>query len=103
MDSLPETAIPDCVSIIVPTFNEEESVGLLTEQVAEAMNAIGCSYELIFVDDGSRDGTAAALTQLAETYSEVRVVEFRRNFGYDVKHIGTPRNMLLFVELRKRS
>ncbi len=81
MDSLPETAIPDCVSIIVPTFNEEESVGLLTEQVAEAMNAIGCSYELIFVDDGSRDGTAAALTQLAETHSEVRVVEFRRNFG----------------------
>ena len=81
MESLPETAIPDCVSIIVPTFNEEESVGLLTEQVAEAMSDIGFSYELIFIDDGSRDGTPKVLADLAAKNPEVRVVEFRRNFG----------------------
>lgn len=81
MDSLPETTIPDCVSIIVPTFNEEESVGLLTTQVAEAMSGIECPYELIFIDDGSRDGTPAVLAELAEKNPEVRVVEFRRNFG----------------------
>ena len=81
MGDLPRTAIPDRVSIIVPTFNEVESVSILADQVATAMSAIDCAYELIFVDDGSRDGTAAALTDLAAARSEIRVVEFRRNFG----------------------
>ncbi|MHA7898485.1 MAG: glycosyltransferase family 2 protein [Henriciella sp.] len=81
MGPLPESAVPDCLSIIVPTYNEEESVALLAEQVADSMESIGCAYELIFVDDGSTDGTAAALKALADADPHIRVIEFRRNFG----------------------
>lgn len=81
MGDLPASAIPDCLSIIVPTFNEADSVALLAEQVDAAMREIGCPYELIFVDDGSTDSTSAALQALASDFAEIRVVEFRRNFG----------------------
>ncbi len=61
MGHLPASAVPDCLSIIVPTFNEEDSIAILADQVAAAMDEIGCAYELIFVDDGSTDGTAHQL------------------------------------------
>ena len=81
MGSLPDAAIPDGLSIIVPTYNEEGSVRILAEQIAAVMSRIKCSYELIFVDDGSTDKTPSELAALADAHANIRIIEFRRNFG----------------------
>jgi len=81
MADLPESAIPDCLSIIVPTYNEEDSVALLADEIATVMASLGSAYEVIFVDDGSTDGTANALARMSNEDTHIRVVQFRRNFG----------------------
>jgi glycosyltransferase involved in cell wall biosynthesis len=69
------------LSVVVPLFNEEESVALLVEQVLAAVRPLGLSHELVIVDDGSTDGTAAALASLVEQRPELVVVRLRRNYG----------------------
>jgi len=69
------------VSLVIPLFNEEESLQPLMDRIREAMQACGKSYEVIFVDDGSTDGSMAVLQALHRAHAEVRVIEFRRNFG----------------------
>lgn len=64
-------------SIVVPVYNEEENVRQLHSDIVAAMNAIGESFEVIFIDDGSSDGTVASLHAL----SPIVVVELRKNFG----------------------
>lgn len=81
MGRLPASAIPDCLSIIIPTYNEVESVKALTDEIAAVMNELGGAYELIFVDDGSTDGTTDLLDRMAAEQSHIRVIQFRRNFG----------------------
>jgi len=63
----------------VPLFNEQETLGTLYGQVAEAL--AHATWEMVFVDDGSRDGSFEALTRLHAEYTNVRVVRLRRNFG----------------------
>ncbi len=67
------------VSVVVPVFNEEESVGPLHAALTEALR--GTEYELIFVDDGSSDGSPAALEALAAADPHSRLVQLRRNYG----------------------
>ena len=81
MVELSPTAIPNLLSIIIPTFNEEESVTPLAEEIRRVVDAIGCDYELIFIDDGSTDATAAVLDEMARADAHVRIIQFRRNFG----------------------
>jgi glycosyltransferase involved in cell wall biosynthesis len=69
------------ISVVVPVYNEEESVRPLYEALSAQLDALGTSYEIIFVDDGSRDGTFLVLQALHEMDPRVRVVRFRRNFG----------------------
>jgi glycosyltransferase involved in cell wall biosynthesis len=70
------------ISVVVPVMNEEQSVGPLFEQLLKQLNALGQSYEVIFVDDGSTDRTFSELKTLHATYPDiVRVIRFRRNFG----------------------
>ncbi len=69
------------VSLIVPVFNEEGSLTLLHDRLTEILTDLGESYEVVFVDDGSRDGSFAQLRALSESDSAVRVVRLRRNFG----------------------
>jgi glycosyltransferase involved in cell wall biosynthesis len=69
------------VSIVVPAYNEEESLPLLHEAVTRALDGFDRSYELIFVDDGSRDATFAIASERARLDPRVRVVKFRRNYG----------------------
>jgi glycosyltransferase involved in cell wall biosynthesis len=69
------------LSIVVPVFNEERSVALLVDELESALQPRGEAWEVIFVDDGSTDGTFAALTRLHARYENVRVVRLRRNFG----------------------
>jgi glycosyltransferase involved in cell wall biosynthesis len=69
------------VSVVVPVHDEERSVALLYDELASALEPVGLPWETIFVDDGSTDGTFAALTRLHNAASNVRVVRLRRNFG----------------------
>jgi glycosyltransferase involved in cell wall biosynthesis len=69
------------LSIIVPLFNEEESLVLLYDQLIAALSRLGKSFEIIFVNDGSSDGSFAVLCRLAEADPKVKVINFRRNFG----------------------
>ncbi|MBN2193643.1 MAG: glycosyltransferase family 2 protein [Polyangiaceae bacterium] len=69
------------VSIVVPVYNEEANVEALVAAISAAMDPVGDSYEIICVDDGSRDGTVALLNRLAATEPRLVVGVFRRNFG----------------------
>jgi glycosyltransferase involved in cell wall biosynthesis len=69
------------VSVVVPVHDEERSVALLYDELGSALEPLGVPWETIFVDDGSTDGTFAALTRLHSATSNVRVVRLRRNFG----------------------
>ena len=69
------------LSVVVPLFNEEESVPLLYKALVDATKDIGVEVELIFVDDGSRDNTFGVAEKLALEDSRLRVVKFRRNYG----------------------
>jgi glycosyltransferase involved in cell wall biosynthesis len=70
------------LSIIIPVYNEEENVPLLYPAVTDALKDLTLSWEMVLVDDGSRDGSLAALEKLAAADpARVRVVALRRNFG----------------------
>lgn len=69
------------ISVVIPVFNEERSVALLLDELASALDQLGRSWEAVFVDDGSTDGTFAALTRLHAAAPNVRIVRLRRNFG----------------------
>ena len=70
------------LSIVIPVMNEELNVRPLYEKLAEQLNSLGKSYEIIFVDDGSTDSTFKELKKLHDEHNGVvRVIRFRRNFG----------------------
>lgn len=70
------------VSIVIPVFNEEENMKELSSRVLKTMDKYGCSYELIFVDDGSSDKTPQMLRALFKKRSDViRVISFNGNYG----------------------
>jgi glycosyltransferase involved in cell wall biosynthesis len=69
------------LSVVVPVRNEERSVELLYDEVQAALDPLGGEWEAVLVDDGSTDGSFAALTRLHSRTSNVRVVRLRRNFG----------------------
>lgn len=79
--SLSSPPRPGRLSLVVPVFNEEENLAALHVQINEAMSGLQLEYEVIYVDDGSRDESFAVLEALARTDSRVKVVRFRRNFG----------------------
>jgi glycosyltransferase involved in cell wall biosynthesis len=69
------------ISVVVPVHDEERSVEPLYEELRSALEPLGRAWEAVFVDDGSADGSFAALTRLHATASNVVVVRLRRNFG----------------------
>lgn len=71
---------PD-ISIVVPLFNEEESLPELEQWIARVMRENGFSYEIIFVNDGSTDNSWDVIERLGETNPAVRGISFRRNYG----------------------
>ncbi|HLX12457.1 MAG TPA: glycosyltransferase [Bacteroidota bacterium] len=71
---------PSEISIIVPLYNEEQSLKELYEQIRSALHRSG-NYEIIFVDDGSTDGSARVLHDLRHRDKRVKIIRFRRNFG----------------------
>jgi glycosyltransferase involved in cell wall biosynthesis len=69
------------LSVVVPVRNEERSVELLYDEIQAALDALDGEWEAVFIDDGSTDGSFAALTRLHARAPNVRVVRLRRNFG----------------------
>jgi len=69
------------VSVIVPVFNERDNLRPLYARLKEVLGSLESTYEVIFVDDGSVDGSTAILRELATADPRVRVIEFVRNFG----------------------
>lgn len=69
------------LSIVIPLYNEEENVQLLFDELKAVMDKLGRTYEIILVDDGSKDKTHEVLTKIAEGDDNVVVMRFRRNFG----------------------
>lgn len=75
-------------SIVVPVYNEEEVIQVTYSLLTDVMEQTGQTYELIFVNDGSRDRTMDILTQAALIDSSVRVIDFSRNFGRQIAIIA---------------
>jgi glycosyltransferase involved in cell wall biosynthesis len=69
------------LSVIVPFFNEEENIERMHAAIVDAVEPIGRSFEMVFVDDGSRDHTLERAVDIARRDNRVRVVKFRRNYG----------------------
>lgn len=69
------------LSVIVPFYDEEGNVARVHSAIVHALDPLGIPFEMIFVDDGSRDRTLALATAIARTDPRVTVVSFRRNFG----------------------
>lgn len=82
-DSQPssENDVAPDVTVLVPVLNEEDSVVELTQRVTTVFDDLGRSFELVFVDDGSRDRTAEKVRQLHAADPRIKMVSFRRNFG----------------------
>jgi glycosyltransferase involved in cell wall biosynthesis len=69
------------ISVVVPVHDEERSIALLFEELQAALEPLDRAWEVIYVDDGSTDGSFGALTRLHAQHDEVSVVRLRRNFG----------------------
>ena len=69
------------ISAVVPLYNEQESVRQLVQRLVGSLDALGRSYEIVLVDDGSTDGTAAALLKAQSEYERVRGIFLVRNYG----------------------
>jgi glycosyltransferase involved in cell wall biosynthesis len=69
------------ISVVIPAYNEVESLRLLSDEVLETMRGIGQEFEVLFVDDGSRDGTRDLMRKLADEHPEVHFIGFRKNCG----------------------
>jgi len=69
------------LSVVVPVYNEEENVVRLHQKLHEALQSLDLSYEILYVDDGSRDGSFPLLAEIAQGNEQVKLIRFRRNFG----------------------
>ncbi len=84
-----ETNVPDTkgapasidLTLIVPVFNEVENLRPLLEEIVSALEAESWTYEVLFVDDGSTDGSFELMGALREAYPQAGAIRFRRNFG----------------------
>jgi glycosyltransferase involved in cell wall biosynthesis len=69
------------LSVVIPVYNEEDNLSLLRDEIMPILEGLDRSFEIVFVDDGSRDKSGAILKTFAEDDARVRVVRFARNYG----------------------
>jgi glycosyltransferase involved in cell wall biosynthesis len=69
------------LSLVIPLFNEEESLPELTRWISKVAHAAGLSFEIIFIDDGSSDNSWYVIEDLSRSHPEVKGIKFRRNYG----------------------
>lgn len=71
------------ISIVIPAHNEEGNVALVHEKIKEVFSRLNnYDFEIIFVNDGSRDNTQQKLEELSQQFDEIKYIEFSRNFGH---------------------
>jgi glycosyltransferase involved in cell wall biosynthesis len=77
------------ISVVIPLFNEEESLPELHEWIVRVMKANNFSYEIVFIDDGSKDKSWKVISELSEKNPCVKAIKFRRNYGKSpALHVG---------------
>ncbi|MFO0280037.1 MAG: glycosyltransferase family 2 protein, partial [bacterium] len=76
--------IPVKISVVVPLYNEEENVDALFRRLLAVLETINTSYEVVCVNDGSRDNTLKNLVEYHQRYPQIKVVNLSRNFGKDI-------------------
>ncbi|MFN6248196.1 glycosyltransferase family 2 protein, partial [Microcystis sp.] len=76
----PQAAI-QTLSVVVPIYNEVDSIPHLVESIATILRSYQINYEIICVDDGSKDGSTEVLTNLAKNRDDLKAVILRRNYG----------------------
>ncbi|MEA1954178.1 MAG: glycosyltransferase family 2 protein [Campylobacterota bacterium] len=76
-----DTKLEPIISLICPCYNEEDVVELFLKEISVVLDEVGKSYEIVFVNDGSRDGTLEKLLEAKNTYTGIRVINLSRNFG----------------------
>ena len=69
------------ISVVIPLFNEHESLPELTRWIDEVMQKNGFNYEVVYVDDGSTDDSWKVIQELKQKYAQIRALRFRRNYG----------------------
>lgn len=69
------------ISVVIPVYNEEKNIPHLYDELSAALNELGMSYEVVVIDDGSKDGSFEALKAVHEKDSRWQIIQFRRNFG----------------------
>ena len=69
------------LSIVIPFYNEEDSIKPLYDAVTDAMSKLEFTYELILVDDGSKDNTIGKMIEIAKTDSRLKVIKLKKNYG----------------------
>ena len=72
------------LSVIIPVYNEEKNIALLHQRLTEVIQKITSDYELVFVNDGSRDKTLELVKSTAHQDSHIRYINFSRNFGHQI-------------------
>lgn len=72
------------ISVIIPVFNEEAIIDEIYKRLSTTLAPLAINYELVFVDDGSKDRTLEKISALAEKYNTVKYISFSRNFGHQV-------------------
>lgn len=81
------------ISIIIPCYNEEEVIEISYERITKVMkNILNYSYELIFINDGSKDNTYKIITNIAQNDNNVKIIDFSRNFGHQAAVMAGLRN-----------
>src|SRR5687767_7010082 len=73
--------IPDSVSVVIAVCDERDNIRPLYDSLSTVLASLGRPYEILFVDDGSRDGTADELRKIAAGDGRIKIIELRRNFG----------------------
>jgi len=69
------------ISVVVPVYNEEENLPVLIPKIGEVFEGIGLPYEMIFVDDGSSDGSLKVIKEMASRYPRLRIIKLKQNRG----------------------
>jgi glycosyltransferase involved in cell wall biosynthesis len=72
------------LSVVVPMYNEEEVIETTYRRLTSVLASLGETYELIFVNDGSRDRTAEIVRRFCDADPQVKLVDFSRNFGHQI-------------------
>jgi dolichol-phosphate mannosyltransferase len=69
------------ISVVVPVYNEEKNLPVLVPRIAQVLESLGKSYEMIFVDDGSTDESRKVLKEMVSQYPHIRILGFKKNCG----------------------